>query len=539
MNNQDKVKYIIHKFNCVSTRRSNYEPQWRDINKYILPERGKNFGGKTSEGSPINQQTFDSTAIKACEDLASGLQSMLTSPSARWFQLSPGDRYITENSLAARDWIQTVENIMYFVFQSPQMKFYNNTHQCYLDIAAFGTAVMLIEADTQRRLIKFKSIQLDECYIDEDSFGEIDTLFRKFEYSPGQIIEEFRDNLSQESIFELEDMIEKSPTRKIEILHAVFPRRTRNEMSLLPQNMPYASFYIRLDKNEILSESGYREFPYVVPRWYTRSGEVYGTSPGMTCLSDVKMLNQMSKTTIVGARKRVQPAYQMPDDGFLEPLDVRPDAINYYRSGSTDRIEPINMAGDVGLGLDMEEQRRMSIRNTFYADLMFDNKTARMTTQEVLQREEARMRIMAPQLGRMHVEFMSPIIRRTFAILARFNLIPPMPEELNSTYLKPDYISPVARAQKVLQATNVQRMFEQMAGFAQIAPEIFDGISPDGLAKWLIDLYDAPANIQRSDEEKQQLRDQRQQMADTQMQMNLMQQGADIAQKTGLGAAGA
>ena len=398
---------------------------------------------------------------------------------------------------------------------------------------------MLIEADTQRRLIKFKSIQLDECYIDEDSFGEIDTLFRKFEYSPGQIIEEFRDNLSQESIFELEDMIEKSPTRKIEILHAVFPRRTRNEMSLLPQNMPYASFYIRLDKNEILSESGYREFPYVVPRWYTRSGEVYGTSPGMTCLSDVKMLNQMSKTTIVGARKRVQPAYQMPDDGFLEPLDVRPDAINYYRSGSTDRIEPINMAGDVGLGLDMEEQRRMSIRNTFYADLMFDNKTARMTTQEVLQREEARMRIMAPQLGRMHVEFMSPIIRRTFAILARFNLIPPMPEELNSTYLKPDYISPVARAQKVLQATNVQRMFEQMAGFAQIAPEIFDGISPDGLAKWLIDLYDAPANIQRSDEEKQQLRDQRQQMADTQMQMNLMQQGADIAQKTGLGAAGA
>lgn len=539
MNTDDKTKYIIHKFNHIQTRRCNYEPQWRDINKYIIPERGKNFGGKTSEGTPINQQTFDSTAIKACEDLASGLQSMLTSPSARWFQLSPGDKYITENSYAAREWIQTVENIMYFVFQSPQMKFYNNTHQCYLDIAAFGTAVMLIEADYQKQLIKFKSIQLDECYIDENSFGEVDTLFRKFEFSPHQILQEFQGNLDNATIAELEELADKEPTRKIEILHAVFPRLTRKEQSLLPENMPYASFYIRLDKNQILSESGYREFPYVVPRWYTRSGEVYGTSPGMTCLSDVKMLNQMSRTTIIGARKRVQPAYQMPDDGFLEPLDIRPDAVNYYRSGTNDRIEPINMAGDVGLGLDMEEQRRMSIRNTFYADLMFDNKTARMTTQEVLQREEARMRIMAPQLGRMHVEFMSPIIRRTFSILTRFNLIPPMPEELASTYLKPDYISPVARAQKILQATNVQRMFEQMAGFAQIAPEIFDGISPDGLAKWLTDLYDAPTSIQRSQEEVQQLREQRQQITDTQRQMDLMQQGADIANKTGMGATSA
>ena len=130
----------------------------------------------------------------------------------------------------------------------------------------------------------------------------------------------------------------------------------------------------------------------------------------------------------------------------------------------------------------MEEQRRNAIRSAFYADLMFDNKTARMATTEVLQREEARMRVMAPQLGRLHVEFMSPVITKTFLILDRFGLIPPVPQELATTYLKPDYVSPVARAQKVLQASNVQRMFEQMAGFAQISPEVFDNISPDGLS---------------------------------------------------------
>lgn len=531
---EDLVKYICHRFSSLETKRANYESQWKDINKYIIPERGKNFGGKHSEGQDFSPQIFDSTAVKACEDLASGLQSMLTSPSARWFNLSPGDAEILQKSTTARSWIQYVENLMYFIFQSPSMKFYSNAHQCYLDLSGFGTAVMLIEADVKKKKIKYKALQLDECFIDENSDGEVDTVFRKFDYTARQILEEFGDKLNEKLKMELNEAADKTPLRTYEILHAVYPRITRNEESLLPINMKYASVYISVVHKEVLSESGYKDFPYVVPRWYTRSGEVYGVSPGMICIADVRMLNQMSRTTIKGARRKVEPAYQLPDDGFLAPIDLRADALNYHRPGMQDELKPIAIQGDIGLGLEMEEQRRNAIRSAFYADLMFDNKTARMATTEVLQREEARMRVMAPQLGRLHVEFMSPVITRTFLILDRFGLIPPVPPELASTYLKPDYVSPVARAQKVLQASNVQRMFEQMAGFAQISPEVFDNISPDGLSNWLVDLYDAPASILRSEEEVQAIKEQRQQQIDSQNQMNMLQQGIDMAQKTGM-----
>lgn len=534
-NTEDKlVDYITHRFNSLELKRANYESQWKDINKYIIPERGKNFGGHKSEGRDFSPQIYDSTAIKACEDLASGLQSMLTSPSARWFNLSPGDADILQKSIAARSWIQYVENLLYFVFQSPSMKFYSNAHQCYLDLAGFGTAVMLIEPNVKKKKIKYKSLQLDECFIDENSDGEVDTVFRKFSYTARQILEEFGDKLNNKMITELNDSADKTPLRTYDILHAVYPRLTRNEESLLPINMKYASVYVSIQHKCVLSESGYKEFPYVVPRWYTRSEEVYGVSPGMVCIADVRMLNQMSRTTIKGARRKVEPAYQLPDDGFLAPIDLRADALNYHRPGMQDELKPIGIQGDIGLGLEMEEQRRNAIKSAFYADLMFDNKTARMATTEVLQREEARMRVMAPQLGRLHVEFMSPVITRTFSILNRFGLIPPVPPELASTYLKPDYVSPVARAQKVLQATNVQRMFEQMAGFAQISPEVFDNISPDGLSNWLVDLYDAPASILRSEEEVQALKEQRQQAASAQSQMNMLQQGIDMAQKTGM-----
>ena len=313
---EDLVKYLAHRFNSLQTRRVNYEPQWKDINKYIVPERGKNFGGQQMEGRDFSPQIFDSTAIKACEDLASGLQSMLTSPSARWFNLSPGDAEILNKSVAAREWIQYVENLMYFVFQSPSMKFYSNAHQCYLDLAGFGTAVMLIEADTKKRKIKYKAIQLDECFIDENEDGEVDTLFRRFYYSPRQMLNEFGATMSPELKKEIEEAADKTPLNTYEIIHAVYPRITRNEQSLLPINMPFASVYYSAKHKQILSESGYKEFPYVVPRWYTRSGEVYGTSPGMICIADVRMLNQMSRTTIKGARRKVEPAYQLPDDGF-------------------------------------------------------------------------------------------------------------------------------------------------------------------------------------------------------------------------------
>lgn len=531
---EELVNYICHRFSSLETKRANYESQWKDINKYIIPERGKNFGGKHSEGRDFSPEIFDSTAIKSCEDLASGLQSMLTSPSARWFNLSPGDAEILQKSVAARTWIQYVENLMYFVFQSPAMKFYSNAHQCYLDLAGFGTAVMLIEPNIKKKRIKYKALQLDECYIDENSDGEVDTVFRKFDYTARQILEEFGDKLNDKLKTELNEAADKTPLRTYEIIHAVYPRITRNEQSLLPINMKYASVYISVIHKEILSESGYKEFPYVVPRWYTRSGEVYGVSPGMICIADVRMLNQMSRTTIKGARRKVEPAYQLPDDGFLAPIDLRADALNYHRPGMQDELKPIAIQGDIGLGLEMEEQRRNAIRSAFYADLMFDNKTARMATTEVLQREEARMRVMAPQLGRLHVEFMSPVITKTFLILDRFGLIPPVPQELATTYLKPDYVSPVARAQKVLQASNVQRMFEQMAGFAQISPEVFDNISPDGLSNWLVDLYDAPTSILRSEEEVQAIKEQRQQQTDTQNQMSMLQQGIDMAQKTGM-----
>ncbi|MEW5723047.1 MAG: portal protein, partial [Thermodesulfobacteriota bacterium] len=61
-----------------------------------------------------------------------------------------------------------------------------------------------------------------------------------------------------------------------------------------------------------LREGGYEEFPFMVPRWDVSGADVYGRSPGMDCLADVKMLNDVCKSLVKGVHKGVDPPMLVP-----------------------------------------------------------------------------------------------------------------------------------------------------------------------------------------------------------------------------------
>ncbi|MFN9956083.1 MAG: portal protein, partial [bacterium] len=97
--------------------------------------------------------------------------------------------------------------------------------------------------------------------------------------------------------------LETNPDQAFDVIHAVMPRDEmeygRNDF----RGMPWSSCYVNCEGREILDEGGYRAFPYAVGRYVTAPREVYGRSPAMTVLPDIKMLNEMSKTVIRAAHK--------------------------------------------------------------------------------------------------------------------------------------------------------------------------------------------------------------------------------------------
>jgi hypothetical protein len=64
----------------------------------------------------------------------------------------------------------------------------------------------------------------------------------------------------------------------------------------------------------------------------------------------------------------------------------------------------------------MEEQRRNAIRDTFYVNQLMMQNGPQMTATEVVQRNEEKMRLLGPVLGRLQSELLRPLIDRTFAI---------------------------------------------------------------------------------------------------------------------------
>lgn len=126
----------------------------------------------------------------------------------------------------------------------------------------------------------------------------------------------------------------------------------------------------------------------MVPRFNKDSVSIYGRSPAMSCLPDVKMVNKMSEVSIRAAQKQIDPPLMVPDDGFLLPVRTTPGALNFYRTGTRDRLEPLQAGATNPIGIAMEEQRRNAIRAAFYVDQLQLQTGPQMTATEVLQRNE-------------------------------------------------------------------------------------------------------------------------------------------------------
>ena len=213
-------------------------------------------------------------------------------------------------------------------------------------------------------------------------------------------------------------------------------------------NMPFQSIYFEYGTGHIISIGGFKGNPYVIPRYLKSSTEQYGRSPGMNALPDVKVLNKMVEHSLKAAAKQIDPPLLIPDDGMLAPIRMSPGSINYYRSGSRDRIEPLNINANNALTLNSENQRRDAINKMFHIDQLVVTENRNMTATEVLQRQEEKMRILGPVLGRLQSELLSPLVTRVFNIMLRNQLFMPSPDILQQQELNIEYVSPMALAQR-------------------------------------------------------------------------------------------
>tara|TARA_B100000424_G_scaffold76980_2_gene57326 strand:- start:360 stop:1988 length:1629 start_codon:yes stop_codon:yes gene_type:complete len=518
----------IKRYEELRSDRRNWEHHWQEVAEVILPRRTDIVGSRTP-GDKRNLKAIDSTGIIANELLAAGLHGMMTNPASKWFTLRLSNQALNQEA-AVKMWLESVERIIYEELSSSESSFSSHIHELYLDLSAFGTAVMFIGESDQTKDLMFTALPLKECYVSENSDGRIDTLYRKFELSVRQIVQKFGDKEDDVGKEVLECYNNDKLEDKFEIIHAIFPRYDYDKRKKTRQNKPIASVYVLCKSEMILDEGGFEESPILAPRWSKASGEVYGRGPGMATLPDVKMLQQMSKTILKAAQKIVDPPLQLEDDSVMLPVRTIPGGLNYRRSGS-DPIQPLATGGNIPIGLEMMQDVRLRIREGFFLDQLSLQQGPQMTATEVLQRTEEKLRLLGPVMGRLQSELLSPLINRVFGLLGRQNKLPPIPEELQDQSYTIEFVSPLARAQRQVEANSLLRVFEIGSTVIQMQPESGRVFKGEDTMRWLSDLFGIPMSILESRQETADRRSAEQQQAQMAQQMAMVEQGANVLNK--------
>ena len=516
---QDKADWICRNYDRLKGERGTWESHWQEIVDYTLPRKDQ-ITIRTTPGEKKAQKIYDTTAPHALEILASGLHTMLTNPSILWFGLQTGITEIDKRD-DVRKWLQECVTVINNTLN--KTNFQDQIHEVYFDLGSIGTALLVIEEDEETD-VNFISVQVSQALLSESRKKKVDTVYRCVEYTSSQLLEIYGEQAFDANT---NDVLRKDSMRKWEVIHAVFKNDNYNPFSKSLKNKPFVSAHVLKDTKRVIKEGGFDVFPYAAPRWTKESNEIYGRSPAMKALPDTKLLNEIKRTVIVAKQKTIDPPLQAPDEGVVLPLKISPGAINYYRAGTKDRIEPLFTGLDSQSADVFMEQIRNQIREAFFVDQLQLNEGPQMTATEVMQRTEEKLRVMGPILGRLHNELLKPIIDRVFDILAKRGKLPPnMPEVLKGRDLDVQYASMISRSQKASEADNINRVFGMMAPMIQLDPNVLDNFNLDAMARHFARLFNVPQEIMTNQDELEKSRQAKAEMA--QQQMAAQQEAQDV-----------
>lgn len=467
---------------ALKAERSSWDNHWLQISQYQFPRAGRFLTSDTNEGKKKNNLIYDNTAVFAVRTLAAGMMSGVTSPARPWFRLGLADKELMEFG-PVKQWLHDAAELMRAIFSASNT--YNALHGCYEELGAFGTWANVVLPDFDN-VIHHYPMTIGEYYLAHNERGQIDTIAREMKMTVGQMVSMFgKDNVSQA----VRNLWSRGAYDVwVDVVHMIQPRRDRDMRKRDAKNMPFSSCYFEPGKeswDKYLRESGFKRFPGLCPRWTVTGNDIYGRSPGMDALGDVKQLQFEQQRKAQAIEYQVNPPIQVPT-AYKDVAQSRlPGGVMYV-----DAMSPgggVRSAFEVNLRLDflMDSIRdtRDRIRQAYYADLflMLASQPAngRMTATEVAERHEEKLLMLGPVLERLHNELLSPLIDITFDRCLEAGILPPIPKEIQGVEMNIEFISVLAQAQRAVAVNGMERLLTTATALAPVKPEILDKINFD------------------------------------------------------------
>lgn len=469
------------RFRKAKERRALWEAHWQECYDYALPLRDAVINPVTP-GEKKGDRLFDGTAPDAVDQLAASLLSELTPPWAQWFGLTAGADLSAEEREQVAPLLEKVGTVLQSHFD--RSNFAVEMHQCYLDVVTGGTASLLFEEAQpgEPSAFRFTAVPLAQVVLEEGPEGRLDVSFRRSELNLAQLKARF-------PAAELPDSLvrrgEEDVDARFGVVEAVVPASTG----------PFYRYAAVLedgdDDEAVLAEGRFGHSPFINFRWLKAPGEVYGRSPVMKALPDIKTANKVVELVLKNATIAVTGIWQADDDGVLNPANIKlvPGTIIPKAVGSAG-LQPLEAPGRFDISQLVLEDLRNRIRHALLADKLGQPDVPKMTATEVLERSAEMARLLGATYGRLQSELLTPLIVRAVHILRRRGEIPDL--RIDGHLIDLQYRSPLAQSQAQRDAKN---MLTWLTSLAQLGPAGMQAVDPVAAAQWLGRAFNVPAEL--------------------------------------------
>ena len=464
----DPVK-LKARLNALKGLRQPHEQIWKDCADYSLPHLASGWNGDVKSATEIQQQKaklLDGTAGESVTTSADGFMGGMTPANKLWFGLDVGQETFDEKA-----WLSEAARVIWENLHTSN--FDAEAYDAVLSIIAIGWFVLYIDEDEGGGYY-CENWPAGQCYIASTrQGGKVDTIYREFPMSAGAMVAEYgRDRVSA-TVLQMVDGGRQDET--LQVLWAIEPRREYLPGLTTASRMPFASCHMELSTNTILRESGYHEFPCVVPRWRRLPGSAYALGPMADALPDAKSINEVARWEFAAAETVIAPPLKVVDDGVINARNIKLGPRKVIVCNDVNNIAPLITGAKVEFGQVMVERLEGKIRRALMADL-FDKvlQDPAMTATQVHAILGMLRQRMGPRFGRLQAEWLQPLIERAYGLALRAGALGQPPESLLRRNYSIRYLSPLALAQKAEEATAIEAHEASVGAAAQADPGVLD-----------------------------------------------------------------
>lgn len=521
---------LLRRWGEMKAERATWMAHWQELSSFLLPRSGRYFIQDRNRGARRHNNIYDSTGTRAVRVLAAGMMSGMTSPARPWFRLATPDKDLNKHQ-PVKIWLADVTALMLSVFNKSNV--YRALHQTYEELGVFGTSAKVV-MDDFTNVVHHASLTAGEYAIATDWKGTVNTLCREFEKTVAEVVGEFGYKNCSTAVQALYDA--GTLGAWVPIIHIVEPRsdRERDPNSKMAKDMAYRSIYFEQgsQSDKYLREGGYKEFPGLCSRWAVSGGDIYGNSPGMEALGDVKQLQQQQLRKAQAIDYMTKPPLMAPTSMKNSEVEMLPGGVSFgdgegIRTAFEVKLDLSHMLADIN---DVRER----IKGAFYADLFLmlsEQNETRMTATEVAERHEEKMLMLGPTVERLHNEELNPLIQSTFNRMLRVGMLPPPPQELRGQTLQCEFISMLAQAQRAIGTNSIDRFVGNLGQIAAFAPGVLDKFDADDWADEYSDMLGISPSLVVGNDKVALIRQGRAEQQAAAQKAAMANQAADTTQK--------